>query len=152
MKAFRHNTPWLEQRLTRKQAAQLKQWLIREDISYLAAIARLQQRFGIHASTQQVAKFFQRHAAPKPRTLRRRGRPVELDLIIKAKGNRLQFTVHQRNPRVRVAVNGRPLRTGVAGSAKNTFSNFSPGLAAVDSARRRRQEEHQTGREAFSSP
>ncbi|HEX3988394.1 MAG TPA: hypothetical protein VHZ30_03115 [Verrucomicrobiae bacterium] len=152
MKPRRDQKPYLTRSLSADQARQLRRWLFIEEITYAQAGKRLKERFGIVANRMAIFNFYHRHAKPMPRDIARGHRRVALDLIIKTKGDRIQFLMHQRDRFVKVTVNGRPLRTGVTGSAKNIFSNFSPGLAAVDSARRRRQEEHQTGREAFSSP
>jgi hypothetical protein len=107
------NIPFLTKALTKAQARQLRSWLVTEGCTYMVAASRLQERFGICASTHQLSKFYIRECAPRPAFPSLRGRPVVFDLRVTRNRKGWRFLLLERAPNLRATFAGRKLRPGI---------------------------------------
>jgi hypothetical protein len=47
--------------------AQLKKWLVKENLTYAQARDRLREKWGVITNTHAMCRFWQRHCSPLPR-------------------------------------------------------------------------------------
>ena len=93
----------LEKQLTKSQLDQLFRWLTKDELSYKAAIERLQKDFGVQANLTNLNKFY--HRTCVPRLIQQQeiapDPGVLLDVLIKRrKDNSFQVQILQRNKSV----------------------------------------------------
>jgi hypothetical protein len=119
MKPRNDQIPFLTRALSTSQARELRQWLVTEGITYKAAVQRLKERFGVHTSTAQLGRFYQRHCCPRPSVSSWCGHPIALDLRISRRGDAWQFRILQRAPGIRAYVEGKKLKATLTRQVKS---------------------------------